>query len=95
MMTRAMAPELAPKVRVNAIEVGGIETAALATVLTDDKVRRMLVDNTPVQRVGEPDDIAAAVVYLASDASSFVTGKVFEVDCGVEAPAFTIPFERL
>jgi 7-alpha-hydroxysteroid dehydrogenase len=95
MMTRAMAPELAPKVRVNAIEVGGIETAALATVLTDDSVRTMLVENTPMQRVGQPEDIAAAVVYLASDASSFVTGKVFEVDGGVEAPAFTIPFERL
>src|SRR4051794_15985184 len=95
MMTRAMAPELAPKVRVNAIEVGGIETAALATVLTDESVRTALVENTPMQRVGHPDDIAAAVVYLASDASSFVTGKVFEVDGGVEAPAFTIPFDRL
>src|SRR5262249_21391973 len=92
MMTRAMAPELAPKIRVNAIEAGGTETAAPATVLTDASVRTMLVENTPMQRVGQPDDIAAAVVYLASDASSFVTGKVFEVDGGVEAPAFTIPF---
>jgi 7-alpha-hydroxysteroid dehydrogenase len=95
MLTRAMAPELAPKVRVNAIEVGGVETAALATVLTDDGVRRMLVENTPMLRVGQPDDIAACVIYLASDASSFVTGKIFEVDGGVEAPAFTIPFVRL
>ena len=95
MMTRAMAPELAPKIRVNAIEVGGIETEALAHVLSDESVRAQLVGNTPMQRVGMTDDIAAAVVYLASPASSFVTGKILEVDGGVEAPAFTIPFERL
>jgi 7-alpha-hydroxysteroid dehydrogenase len=95
MMTRAMAPELAPKIRVNAIEVGGIETDALAHVLSDASVRAQLEDNTPMHRVGLPADIAAAVVYLVSNASSFVTGKVFEVDGGVEAPAFTIPFERL
>jgi 7-alpha-hydroxysteroid dehydrogenase len=95
MMTRAMAPELAPKIRVNAIEVGGIETDALAHVLSDASVRAQLEGNTPMQRVGLPSDIAAAVVYLTSPASSFVTGKVFEVDGGVEAPAFTIPFERL
>ena len=95
MMSRAMAPELAPKIRVNAIEVGGIETDALAHVLSDDSVRAQLEGNTPMQRVGLPADIAAAVVYLCSPASSFVTGKIFEVDGGVEAPAFTIPFERL
>jgi 7-alpha-hydroxysteroid dehydrogenase len=95
MMTRAMAPELAPKVRVNAIEVGGVETAGLAHVLTDDAVRAQLESNTPMHRVGEPADIAAAVVYLVSDASSWVTGKIFEVDGGVESPAFTIPFAEL
>lgn len=95
MMTRAMAPELAPKIRVNAIEVGGIETDALAHVLSDASVRAQLEDNTPMQRVGLPADIAAAVVYLSSNASSFVTGKIFEVDGGVESPAFTIPFDRL
>jgi 7-alpha-hydroxysteroid dehydrogenase len=95
MMTRAMAPELAPKIRVNAIEVGGIETAGLAHVLTDPSVRERLEGNTPMKRVGQVDDIAAAVVYLASPASSFVTGKIFEVDGGVEAPAFTIPFDAL
>jgi 7-alpha-hydroxysteroid dehydrogenase len=95
MMTRAMAPELAPKVRVNAIEVGGVETEALAHVLTNATVRAQLEGNTPMRRVGRPDDIAAAVVYLASDASSFVTGKILEVDGGIEAPAFTIPFETL
>jgi 7-alpha-hydroxysteroid dehydrogenase len=95
MMTRAMAPELAPKIRVNAIEVGGIETAGLAHVLTDETVRERLENNTPMHRVGQVADIAAAVVYLASPASSFVTGKIFEVDGGVESPAFTIPFDPL
>ncbi len=95
MMTRALAPELAPKVRVNAIEVGGVETEALAHVLADAETRRRLEDNTPMRRVGRPDDIAAAVVYLASPASSWVTGKIFEVDGGVEAPAFTVPYEPL
>lgn len=94
-MTREMAPELAPKVRVNAIEVGGVETDALATVLTDDSIRRQLEENTPMRRVGQVEDIAACVVYLVSPASSWVTGKVFEVDGGCEHPAFTIPFAPL
>jgi 7-alpha-hydroxysteroid dehydrogenase len=95
MMSRAMAPELAPRVRVNAIEVGGVETDALANVLTDPSVRERLESNTPMQRVGQTDDIAACVVYLASDAAAWVTGKIFEVDGGVEAPAFTVPFQPL
>ena len=94
-MTKLMAPELAPKVRVNAIEVGGVETDALATVLTDESIRRQLEDNTPMRRVGQVEDIAAAALYLSSPASSWVTGKTFEVDGGVEAPAFTIPVEPL
>ena len=95
MLTRAMAPELAPKVRVNAIEVGGVETAALEAVLTDPAVREQLEANTPMHRVGQPEDIASAVLFLASDASSWVTGKIFEIDGGVEAPAFTIPVPPL
>jgi len=94
-MTRQMAPELAPKVRVNAIELGGVETDALASVLTDESIRHQLEDNTPMRRVGQVEDIAAFAVYLASPASSWVTGKVFEIDGGVEHPAFTIPFEPL
>jgi 7-alpha-hydroxysteroid dehydrogenase len=94
-MTRNLAPELAPKVRVNAIEVGGVETDALASVLTDDAVRAQMEENTPMRRVGQVEDIAAGVVFLASEAASWITGKVFEIDGGVEHPSFTIPFEPL
>jgi 7-alpha-hydroxysteroid dehydrogenase len=45
-----------------------------------------MVEGTPLRRLGEPDDIALAALYLASDAASFVTGKVFEIDGGLEAP---------
>src|SRR4051794_9672841 len=83
-MTRLMAADLAPKIRVNAIAVGSVATSALETVLTDDAIRNEMVDKTPLKRLGEPDDIAIGVLYLASPASSFVTGKLFEIDGGLE-----------
>ena len=94
-MTRQLATELAPKIRINAIEVGGVETDALASVLTDDSIRAQMEQNTPMGRVGQPADVAACVVYLTSPASSWITGKVFEVDGGAEHPAFTIPVQPL
>ena len=90
-MTRNLAFELAPKVRVNAIAVGGVETDALKVVLTNPEIRKQLERNTPMQRVGQVEDIAACALYLASPAASWVTGKIFEVDGGSEAPAFLIP----
>lgn len=90
-LTRNMAPELAPRVRVNAIDVGGVATRSLDIVLTDDDLRARFLAGTPMRRPGQPEDIACAVVYLVSDASSWVTGKVFEVDGGTESPAITVP----
>jgi 7-alpha-hydroxysteroid dehydrogenase len=85
-MTRLMAADLAPKIRVNGIAVGSVATSALETVLTNDELRNVMVDNTPLKRLGEPDDIALAALYLASPAGSFVTGKIYDVDGGLEAP---------
>lgn len=83
-MTRLMAADLAPKVRVNAIAVGSIATSALEVVLESDELREQMIQGTPLKRLGEPDDIALAALYLASPAASFVTGKVMEVDGGLE-----------
>jgi len=94
-MTRNIAPEVAPRVRVNAIDVGGVATRSLEIVLTDDDLRRQFIEGTPMHRPGEPEDIACAVLYLVSDASSWVTGKVFEIDGGTEAPSMQVPAPRL
>jgi 7-alpha-hydroxysteroid dehydrogenase len=84
-MTRLMAADCAPRIRVNAIAVGSVATSALEIVLTEDAIRNEMVDKTPLRRLGEVDDIAIGALYLASDASSFVTGKVLEIDGGLEA----------
>ena len=85
-LTRLMASDLAPRIRVNGIAVGSVATSALEIVLTNDDLRNEMVANTPLRRLGETDDIAIAALYLASPASSFVTGKVLEVDGGIEYP---------
>ena len=95
MMTRNLALEFAPKVRINAIGVGGVATEGLASVLTNDALRRQFEENTPMRRPGEVEDIAACALYLASPASSWVTGKIFQVDGGTEAPAMSVPSEPL
>lgn len=84
--TRLAARDLAPKIRVNAIAVGSIATSALDIVLQDDGLRTTMEANTPLKRIGDPEEIAAAVLYLASRGGSYVTGKVIEVDGGIEQP---------
>lgn len=82
--TRLAAADLAPRIRVNAIAVGSVATSALEVVMQSDELRTAIETATPLGRLGEPEDIAAAVVYLSSQAGSFVTGKLLEVDGGIE-----------
>ena len=83
-MTKLMAADLAPKIRVNGIAVGSTATSALETVLTDENLRNQMIDGTPLKRLGEPEDIALGVLYLASPAGAFITGKLLEIDGGLE-----------
>jgi len=83
-MSRLAAVDLAPRIRVNVIAPGSIETDALGSVLNDE-MRQTMTAMTPAHRLGTPEDIAAAAVYLASDAGAFLTGKVLEVDGGINA----------
>jgi 7-alpha-hydroxysteroid dehydrogenase len=83
-MTRLTAADLAPKVRVNAIAVGSVATSALDVVLENQEIHDEMVRRTPLKRLGLPQDIAYCALYLASPAGSFVTGKLFEIDGGLE-----------
>ena len=84
--TRLVAKDLAPLIRVNAIGVGSIMTSALDYVASDEAVMTELAEKTTLQRVGQVEDISATVVYLASRAGSFLTGKVVEADGGLDIP---------
>ena len=78
-LTRSLAMELAPSgIRVNCVAPGVIETD-MVKVLGEETLKD-LAEQTPLGRLGKPEDIAAAVAYLASDKASFVTGQVLAVD---------------
>jgi 7-alpha-hydroxysteroid dehydrogenase len=84
--TRLAACDLAPRIRVNGIAVGSVATSALEIVLTDDTLRGKMEEATPLGRIGDPEDVAAAVLFLASPAGRYLTGKIVEVDGGLESP---------
>ncbi len=85
-LTRLMAADLAPRVRVNAIAVGSVATSALEVVLTNDELHDTMVRRTPLRRLGQPEEIAYGALYLAAPAGAYITGKVIEIDGGLEAP---------
>ena len=82
--TRLAAQDLAPRIRVNAVAVGSTATSALDIVLTNDELRTAMETSTPLRRIADPQEIAAAIVFLASPAGSFITGRILEVDGGLQ-----------
>jgi len=88
-LTRLLAADLAPKIRVNAIAPGAIVTDALGTVLNDD-LERLMVEGTPMRRLGQVEDIALGVVYLASSASDYMTGRMLQIDGGINFPNLSL-----
>ncbi len=83
-MTRQVAAEFAPRVRLNALAVGAVETSALGPFLTDE-LRATMEGMTPMRRIGTVEDVASAALWLCAPAGAWVTGKVVEVDGGTES----------
>jgi NAD(P)-dependent dehydrogenase (short-subunit alcohol dehydrogenase family) len=84
MLTKALAAEWASRgVRVNAVSPGWIDTQLVHEQFVAHRPRyRQIVGDTPMQRLGQPQEVSGAVVFLASDASTFVTGANLVVDGG-------------
>jgi 7-alpha-hydroxysteroid dehydrogenase len=81
-LTRNIAFDLGPKnIRVNAIAPGAIKTDALATVLTPE-VEKAMLKHTPLARLGQPNDIAYAALFLCSPSASWISGQVLTVSGG-------------
>ena len=94
-LTKTMALALAPHgIRVNAIGPGTILTDLARQVMTDDAARRTILSRTPIGRCGEPEEVGAIAVFLASDDSSYVTGETIYCDGGRLALNYTVPVEE-
>jgi 3-oxoacyl-[acyl-carrier protein] reductase len=83
-ITRALASELGPRgIRVNAIRPGMVVTEGTNSIgITESDFRKQIEAQTPLRRIGQPQDIAGAAVFLASDESSWVTGETFVISGG-------------
>ena len=82
-LTRHLARELGPSgIRVNAICPGPVETDLLRRGM-DDETSRRVVASTPLGRVGQPEDIARGIVFLASDDAAFITGAALDANGGL------------
>ncbi|MBI5929721.1 MAG: 3-oxoacyl-ACP reductase FabG [Chloroflexi bacterium] len=93
--TRAMAVDLAPwGIRVNAVGPGLTATPAVTDYLPTREQQKRLLDTVPLERLGQPSDIAAAVLFLASDEASYITGQILYVDGGVVAQLRPAIMER-
>lgn len=83
-MTKTLAVELGPsKIRVNAIAPGLVETRFASALVSNPDIVQQVVSRTPLGRYAQPEEIAGAALYLASDAASFVTGQTMVVDGGM------------
>ena len=82
MLTRQLAREIGGKVRVNAVAPGLVKTRFAEALWGNEAILERVLSSNPMGRIGTPDEVASAVVFLASDAASYVNGEVIVIDGG-------------
>jgi 7-alpha-hydroxysteroid dehydrogenase len=90
-LTQTLALELAPRIRVNAVAPGPVATEAFNDILNVGDQLEQLTSTIPLGRMGRPDDIADATIFLASDASSWITGQLLLVAGGRTQRTYNYP----
>lgn len=80
--TKALASELCPKIRVNAVAPGWIETAMVRPVFEDSDYEKQVIDSIPLKRIATTDDIALSICFLLSDWSRHITGEILNINGG-------------
>jgi NAD(P)-dependent dehydrogenase (short-subunit alcohol dehydrogenase family) len=86
MLTRQLALEIGGKVRVNAVAPGLVKTRFAEALWGNEDILERVISSNPMGRIGLPDEIAGAVVFLASDAASYINGEVIVIDGGGVQP---------
>ena len=80
--TKALASELCPKIRVNAVAPGWIETAMVRPVFEDENYKQQVIDSIPLKRMATTDDVALSICFLLSDWSRHITGEILNINGG-------------
>lgn len=80
--TKALSSELAPKIRVNCVAPGWIETAMVRPVFEDQEYKEKVLDTIPLHRVATTDDVALSICFLASDWARHITGEILNINGG-------------
>ena len=80
--TKALASELCPKIRVNCVAPGWIETAMVRPVFEDEDYKASVIKSIPLQRMAMTDDVALSICFLLSDWSRHITGEILNINGG-------------
>lgn len=84
-LTRALAAELAPKIRVNCIAPSIVNTPLTASLLNSDQKKELQAQRHPLKKIGQPEDIARYAAFLVSEKSTWITGQIHHIDGGVSS----------